>query len=304
MSLISVIIPVYNLEKYIKNCVNMFLNQTYQDFELIIVNDGSKDKSLDILKTFNDSRIQIFNIEKSNAGCARNFGFDKANGKWIIFFDGDDICKKTFLQKMVKKAEEFDTDITICASNEYVEKKQKFSNHRTSHLLETIDNDFQNCAKSLHEIGNNILLEFAEPWNKIYKKEFLTLNNIKFPNLPNSEDLPFACEVIFKAQKISFVKEILVSRRIRKSSISFSADNNWINYFKAYELADKAAFKYKYFDEIKDAYFDRKIRTYAYFYKKVGVLNKIPYLLKLNSEIKNANNILKINKYHLLNCLF
>ena len=103
MSLVSVIIPVYNLEKYIKGCVKMFQNQTYADFELIFVNDGSTDKSLEILKSFDDSRIKIFNVEKSNAGMARNFGLNKANGKWIIFFDGDDICEKTFLEKMVQK---------------------------------------------------------------------------------------------------------------------------------------------------------------------------------------------------------
>lgn len=304
MSLVSVIIPVYNLEKYIKGCVKMFQNQTYADFELIFVNDGSTDKSLEILKSFDDSRIKIFNVEKSNAGMARNFGLNKANGKWIIFFDGDDICKNTFLEKMVKKAEEFDTDVAICASNEYIEKKQKFSNHRVSHLLETIDDSLQNCAKNLHEIKDNTLLELAEPWNKIYKKEFLISNGIKFPNLPNSEDLPFAYQVLLNAEKISFVKEILVSRRIRKSSISFSADKNWINYFKAYVLADKIVFDYEYLDEIKQAYLDRKFRTYAYFYKKVGILNKIPYLLKLNSEIKNANGILKTNKYNILNYLF
>lgn len=304
MSLVSVIIPVYNLEKYIKACVKMFQNQTYADFELIFINDGSKDNTLEILKTFNDSRIKIFSIEKSNAGMARNFGLSKAAGKWIIFFDGDDICENTFLEKMTAKAEEFDTDVAICASNEYIEKKQKFSNHRVSHLLETIDDSLQNCAKNLHEIKDNTLLELAEPWNKIYKKEFLISNGIKFPNLPNSEDLPFAYQVLLNAEKISFVKEILVSRRIRKSSISFSADKNWINYFKAYVLADKIVFDYEYLDEIKEAYLDRKFRTYAYFYKKVGILNKIPYLLKLNSEIKNANGILKTNKYNILNYLF
>ena len=83
----------------------MFQKQTYATFELIFVNDGSTDKSLEILKSFDDSRIKIFNVEKSNAGMARNFGLNKANGKWIIFFDGDDICKNTFLEKMVKKAD-------------------------------------------------------------------------------------------------------------------------------------------------------------------------------------------------------
>ncbi len=304
MSLVSVIIPVYNLEKYIKNCVNMFLNQTYSDFELIFVDDASCDNTLKILKSFNDSRIKIFSNKKSSAAQARNFGLKNAKGKWIIFFDGDDICENYFLEKMVKKAENFDCDIVICASNEFIERKQKFSYHRTSHLLETVDNALQNNALNLHQINNNSLLELVEPWNKIYKKDFLISNNIKFPAIKNAEDLPFSCNVLLSAKKISFVKEILVSRRIRKSSISFSADRNWINYFKAYKMADEIVFCYEYFSEIKEAYLDRKIRTYAYFYKKVGILNKIPYLLKFYSEIKNTNCILKTNKYNILNYLF
>ncbi len=299
--MISVIIPVYNLEKYIKTCVNMFLNQTYSDFELIFVNDASNDNSLEILKSFDDPRIKIFTVEKLYAGGARNFGLKQAKGEWIIFFDGDDICKDTFFEKMVKKAQDTNSDIVICASNEFIEKKQKFSNHRAAHLLKSID---ENLSGNLHNIKNTSLIELVEPWNKIYKKDFLISNNIKFPEIKCAEDLPFSCEVLIKADKISFVKDILVSRRIRKASVSFKADNNWKNYFKAYKMADEIVFEYKYFDEIKEAYFDRKINTFAYFYKKVGILNKIPYLLKFISEIKNSNTVLKANKYNILNYLF
>ncbi len=100
--MISVIIPVYNLEKYIKSCVNMFLNQTYQDFELIFTDDASNDGSLEILKSFNDPRIKIFTVKKMYAGGARNFGLSRAKGDWIVFFDGDDICENTFFEKMAK----------------------------------------------------------------------------------------------------------------------------------------------------------------------------------------------------------
>lgn len=298
--MISVIIPVYNLEKYIKNCIDMFLNQTYADFELIIVNDASTDNTLKIIESFKDNRIQIFSLEKSSAGIARNFGLNKARGKWVIFFDGDDICENTFLEKMVKKAEKFDTDVTICASNEYIEKKKKFSNHRITHLLKAIDDNLQNSAKNLHEIGCNSLLELIEPWNKIYKKEFLISNDIKFATIKNSEDLPFTYSVLLSAQKISFVKELLVTRRIRKTSLSFQTNKNWINYFKAYELTDEIVLNYKYFDEIKNAYLKRRFETYLYFYKKAGILNKIPYFLNLSSEIKNVSNTFKISKINII----
>lgn len=299
--MISVIIPVYNLEKYIKACIDMFLKQTYQDFELIFVNDASCDNSLEILKSYDDPRIKIFTVEKMYAGGARNYGMNKAKGEWIIFFDGDDICKNTFLEKMLKKAQDGNFDVVICASNEFIEKKQKFSNHRMAHLLENLD---ENISGNLHRINNNLLLELVEPWNKIYKKDFLISNGIEFPEIKCAEDLPFSCEVLIKADKIGFVKEILVSRRIRKTSVSFRADDNWKNYFTAYKMADKIVLKYKYFDEIKEAYYDRKINTFAYFYKKVGILNKIPYLLKFVLEIRKSNAMLKINKYNIFKYLF
>lgn len=299
--MISVIIPVYNLEKYIKSCVNMFLNQTYQDFELIFTDDASNDGSLEILKSFNDPRIKIFTVKKMYAGGARNFGLSRAKGDWIVFFDGDDICENTFFEKMAKKAQDTNSDIVICASNEFIEKKQKFSNHRTAHLLKNID---ENVTGDLHDIKDNSLLELVEPWNKIYKKDFLILNDIKFQEIKNSNDIVFTYKALLCAKKISIIKEILVSRRIRKFSISCFADKNWEDYFKAYKTADETVFNYKYFDEIKEAYINRKINTFAYFYKKVGILNKIPYLLKFISEIKNSNTVLKANKYNILNYLF
>ncbi len=303
---VSVIIPAYNVEKYIKECIGSFLNQTFSDFELILVDDGSKDKTLETIKTFNDNRIFVYSIENSGAGQARNFGLNKAKGKWVVFFDGDDFCNKTFLEKMVSKAEGTDCDIVICASAEYIEKKKKITRHRKAHTLEWADEKFLNFTGDLHRIngiGKNPLMEFVEPWNKIYKKDFLLSNNIKFPKILCAEDTPFSYEALVKAGKISFVKDELVYIRRRPKSLSFSTNKNWINYFYAYELADDIVFGYKYFDEIKETYFERKINTYRYFYKKAGVLNKIPYFLKFLAEIKKTNKILKSNRYSILKAL-
>ncbi len=304
MSLVSVVIPVFNVEKYVRECVISFLNQSFKDFELIFVDDASSDKTVDIIKSFDDERIRIFSIEKSSAANARNFGLSKTNGKWIIFFDGDDFCNNKFLEKMHNKAEEFDCDMVICASAEYIEKKKKISRHRIAHTLKNIDDKYQNSANSLHEISNNSLLEFVEPWNKIYKKEFLIENNIKFPPVLCAEDTPFSYKALLCAKKISFVKEELVFIRRRKSSLSFSTNKNWINYFYAYEESDKIVFEYPHFDEIKEAYFERKIDTFSYFYKKAGILNKIPYLIKTFKVINNANETIGKNKYSLFSIIF
>lgn len=303
---VSVIIPTYNVEKYISECLNSFLGQTFADFEIIIVDDGSKDKTLDIVKNFQDKRIKIFSIKNSGAGVARNFGLNKANGKWVIFFDGDDFCDKTFLEKMISKAESTDCDIAICASAEYIEKKREISRKRSAHAFKWFTDELANYTGSLHHANETVkaaLIEFVEPWNKIYKREFLTLNNIRFPEILCAEDTPFAYEVLLKADRISFIGEELVYIRRRAKSLSFSTSKNWINYFIAYKLADDMVFGYKYFDEIKELYLDRKIDTYKYFYKKAGILNKIPYFLKFLNEINSANKILKTNRYSILKAI-
>ena len=315
MSLISVIIPVYNLEKYIKECVISLLNQSFKDFELLFVDDGCDDKTVEIIKSFKDDRIKVLKNDKKGAGCARNFGLSKALGDWVFFFDGDDFCNENYLEKLYMKAKKEDADVAICGAVEYSEKKKRFIKGKISHTLEFLDDEFKDCTKSLYDWCNipakddlecscgDMLLELAEPWNKIYKRNFLIQNRLEFADLPCSEDLPFAYGVLFNAKKISFVKENLVFIRRRPSSLSFTTGKNWINYFLAYEMTDKIAFAYAHFDKIKDAYFDRKIRTYKYFCKKAGVLN-FPYFLKFMNEIKRTNDILKEKRYNVFKALF
>ena len=107
MPKISVIVPVYNAEKYLSMTLNSILNQTFSDFELICINDGSKDASLNILNEFQlkDKRLFIINQENQGVSAARNNGITKACGEYIVFFDADDLMHKTFLEKMHKTDE-------------------------------------------------------------------------------------------------------------------------------------------------------------------------------------------------------
>lgn len=307
MSLISVIIPVFNVEKYIKECIISLLNQSFKNFELIFADDNSSDNTVNIIKSFKDDRIKILKNEGKGAGCARNTGLKNASGKWIIFFDGDDFCKSDYLEKMVKKAEDFDLDILICASAEFIEKKHKISRHRISHTLQSLDEKFVNNAYNLHQIikdGEYSILQMIEPWGKIYKKEFLISNNIVFPEILCAEDTPFLYKALTLSKKISFIKDEFVYIRRRPSSLSFSTNKNWINYFYAYELSDEIIKNCEYFEDIKEPYLDRKFNTLKYFYKKAGILNKIPYFLKFKNQINLDNKTLGKKKYSILKALF
>ena len=115
---ISIIIPVYNVEKYLRECLDSILNQTFQNFEIICVDDGSTDKSLEILQEYKrkDDRFVILQQRYSGAGSARNNGIRLAEGKYIQFLDSDDYFEPTLLEEMYNHAEKFNADLTVCSS--------------------------------------------------------------------------------------------------------------------------------------------------------------------------------------------
>ena len=121
---ISVIIPIYNCEKYIKECLSSLIKQTFKNFEIICINDGSNDDTLKILKKFEakDERIIIFNQNNSGPGIARNIGMKKSKGEYLIFLDSDDIFKKTMLEELYIKIKENDSDVVICNSQNFEKK--------------------------------------------------------------------------------------------------------------------------------------------------------------------------------------
>lgn len=140
MNLISVIIPVYNGEKYIKRCINSLINQTYKNIEIIIINDGSKDNSINIIKEISEKDKRIIIIDKENQGVsiARNAGIEKASGDYIMFVDVDDWVKTNMIEQMYKVIKKENVDIVKCNSiNEFNNKatENKISNSLVNKVL-------------------------------------------------------------------------------------------------------------------------------------------------------------------------
>ena len=121
--LVSVIVPVYNCERYISACLDSIINQTLRDIEIVCVNDGSTDSSLDILKSYatSDSRIVVIDQDNMGPGGARNTGLYNSSGKYVIFIDSDDYIDSTMLEKLCTISEKNITEITICKSYELSE---------------------------------------------------------------------------------------------------------------------------------------------------------------------------------------
>lgn len=203
--MVSVIIPVYNTEKYIKKCLRSVVQQSYKELEIIIINDGSTDASLDICKklAIEDNRIQIISIENSGVSKARNQGLLLAKGEYVCFVDADDYIDRDYIEKYVKIAFETNADIVIGGILE--EKNGKTVAIRNKNLViegkdcRKIVCSLLDCKSDEKESYSPQVLGFS--CCKLYKKT--VISEISFPeNIPVREDTIYNIEVLLKAKKI------------------------------------------------------------------------------------------------------
>lgn len=188
---ISVIIPVYGVEKYIRQCLDSVINQTYKNLEIIIVNDGTKDNSMKIVEEYlDDERIKVINKENGGLSSARNRGMGEATGEYISFVDSDDWLEINIYQEVAKILEK-DDEIIVFNYNRY---SQKYDKYRRKIL-------------KLRYLPNEILFRNlnGECWNKIYKRSFLIENKFKFYEGVIYEDIFWEIETIHLVKKIKFL---------------------------------------------------------------------------------------------------
>lgn len=220
--MISVIIPMYNVEKYVHVCLNSVLNQNYSDFEIICIDDASMDSTLDILDYFTqkDSRIKILkNDYNRGPGFSRNRGLGEAKGDYILFLDGDDWLSSSAFECLLTNTEKNNLDVLIFKSVVYYEEYSDFGIE--GYYDVKFLNDFENKIFNHFDLEKSRLFSIPNaPWNKFYKKSFLDENNIYFPNENLiHEDNPFYCSIITSANRISFINKYLYNRRRRPDSI-------------------------------------------------------------------------------------
>ena len=232
---ISVIIPIYNCEKYIKECLSSLIKQTFKNFEIICINDGSNDDTLKILKKFEakDERIIIFNQNNSGPGIARNVGMKKSKGEYLMFLDSDDIFKKTMLEELYIKIKENDSDVVICNSQNFEKKKWWKKFYEKNYLIN--DNIIKQKTFSSLDIEKDFFNLFIWwPWDKLFKRKYIENLGIEYQNLKSSEDLFFVAASVISAKKISYLDKILINHRIGiKNSVSNSRQKSWDNFYYA-----------------------------------------------------------------------
>lgn len=215
---ISVIIPCYNGEASLSECLDSFLRQSFRDFEIICVDDGSTDKSLQIMKSFaeRDGRVRVISQGNQGAGAARNEGMRHAGGDYVIFFDADDIARRQMLEELLRAAEKNGADLTVCGSYLLDEQKQKIRkcSWAVNHDVLPKKDSF-----SRKDVEHDFFTLFAWwPWDKIWKSSFLKSTGIVFDSLRNTEDLFFCAANALMAERISVADRPLVIHRIGVSS--------------------------------------------------------------------------------------
>lgn len=230
MEKISIIIPCYNMEKRVKRCINSIKKQSYKNFEAILVDDGSKDGTKDVIKKniTNDKRFKYYYKKNGGLSSARNYGLKKAKGDYICFIDSDDFIERDYLNLLYQSIIENNSDISVCYFNRVYES---FTN--------------------INKIGDGFfeLVKYPAAWNKLYKAKLFKENNILFPEGKWYEDLGTFPKLLMLSSNISIVKQPLYNYIQNSSSIMHTYDDRVYQIYDIVEDIERFAIDRKIYQE-------------------------------------------------------
>ena len=217
--IISVVIPVYNAKKHLNECLKSVRKQTFTQWEAILVDDGSQDGSAAICdetaKT--DPRFRVIHQENKGVSSARNAGIEAARGEYLIFVDADDVCRKTYFEKMVKTMHAYEPDLVLCGFDRFRDDWEK--EHLITRYSITI---MQNIKQFLHLYTEPRINMFGiSVWAKMYRREMIEQNHIRFdPEISYEEDCCFIADCVPYIQNVAVIGESLYRYRQMEESLS------------------------------------------------------------------------------------
>ena len=311
MAKVSVIVPVYNVEKYIKRCLDSLVNQTLDDIEIIVVNDGSPDNSQKIIDKYvkkYPSKVKSYVKENGGQGSARNFGIKYATGEYIGYVDSDDYVEKDMFKSLYVKAIEDNLDVVICGSYNIDE----ITNNKEEELDKIIFDD-------LHV---NSFFGRMAVWNKIYKKKIV--EKIEFRSKVWYEDLDFTIKVLSKTKKIGYVNKPFYDYLIREGSTMNNSNiernleillafDEIKNNKKYYDFIEYLAVDHIYISAVVrviNALGEKKLKK-KIINKLIGYMNdnfcsfkKNKYLYLLSNNRKIVYNLINLRQLWLIRLIF
>jgi len=297
---ISIIIPVYNVEPYLRQCLDSVSNQSLKGIEIICINDGSTDNSLNILKEYasKDKRIRILDVKNGGQGLARNRAIKEASGEYLGFVDSDDWIDPTMFHDLYECAKKFDADVTICEIAHYNSHNGIIS--QPEWLKLPIDNKFDDKFfkwEDILEVGFQIN---SGPVNKIYRNHFIRQRNIEFSTGLYYEDILFVYKSLINAKRICLVrKPLYLYRYSRPGSISSDTGKKQFDIFVVLNQLQKSIEKIEKYEQIKIFFYKYKFDQYLSHFRKVNKEYKKEFRDRMKTEFNNSE---KEIQEHLFAC--
>lgn len=296
MAKISILVPVYNAKDFLYDSIPSLLNQSFEDLEIICVNDGSKDNSLEILNEFasEDSRVKVFDKENGGCGSARNYAIEQATGDYIYFFDPDDRIESDALELAYDSAVKNNSDLVIFKANTFVENgsgnEEIFFNY-----TEISEKDYGNVP--LDVIRSYILRGGYAPWSKLYKKEFLdSYDDFRFDLGLAFDDVPFHVKTILRAKKVSYINKILYHYRVDNVNSVNSTSSNGFDIFKIIDKVENILKEEDYYDVILGRFSIFKVCHILYY---IISTNSVEYFNIAKEKFKEVDSSFFEDKHNL-----
>lgn len=287
---ISVIVPIYNMEQYIEQCIRSIMNQSLKEIEIICINDGSTDSSLKIINelAYEDKRIRVVTQAKSGVATARNKGIDLASGNYLSILDADDYFEYDMLEKAYKRVKSCLADICIY--------RTKSDDGFRIQTMNTIRDEWIPNKGGFSPLEVNDRIFSIEPlwaWDKLFKRKLIMDNNIKFQNIRSTNDARFVSLALVNANKICICDDAFAIHRMnRVDALSVTRDKSWDCFYLAIEsIAEMLT---------KDGKYDMYIQAFRNWILDFSIWNL--HTINGNNKIKVYNLIKEIimPKYHIL----
>lgn len=289
---VSIIIPVYNVEHYLCNTIDSVLSQTYKNIEIILVNDGSTDKSGEICDLYaeRDSKVKCYHLENKGVSFARNYGMNKANGEFIMFVDSDDTIEVDTIYKVVRTLLSDDSDIALFGMKfEYIKNGICYKSVKKSIEKSMVLNS-NNFSDSFFDLFSHNYLSSA--CNKIFKRKIVEENNIKFnPEISKFEDLLFSLELLKYCKSMSILPNPFYLYANREG-ISLSKKYEKGLFDKLYVVIDYLD-KYTTFLGLEDDFSKKRINGFYVYLVSLCISNLLHENRSTNDKVNYIKKLLE-----------
>lgn len=257
---VSVVIPVYNVENYLEECLESIINQTLKDIEIICINDGSTDNSLSILNEYakKDNRIHVISQENQGQAVARNNGMKYINGEYFCFMDADDLLDLNTLEECLKVSEEKSLDFVMYKLINFDDYDNEFYT-TPGYDMQLVANTVKNNVFNYKTLGELIFYVTVSPVNKLFNTKFILDNDIRFPEGTVFEDNIFFWRMFFNANKCYFIQEHYYKRRRHATSTTGDGNERWVDAIEIYNKVWDIFKEFGLFDQYKSRLYNNKI---------------------------------------------